>query len=117
MARRRGVKQKLRVNNVLFAVRGEREDAHAAAELEIERVDRAADADEQIGGAEGPWDGWKDDATFEVEFGSGRIEQRGHIVEGRSQRGLDVIGCDRVFAEFLADEAFKRRRAVVEKQD
>ena len=57
VARGRGVEQQLRVDDVLVAVGIKREDAHAGAELEIDDVDRAADADDQVGRAEGAGDG------------------------------------------------------------
>ena len=104
VARGRGVEQELRVDDVLVAVRIEREHAHAGAELEIDDVDSVADADEQVGSAEGAGDGRKDDALLEVEFSAGRVEERIHIGASRPQGILDVVECDRVVAERLADE-------------
>ncbi len=105
VARGRGVEQKLRVDDVLVAVGIKREDAHAGAEFEIDDVDRVADADDQVGGAEGAGDGREDDAMLEVKLGPGRIEERRHVGIGGPQSGLDVVRRDRVAVERLAGEA------------
>ena len=104
VARGRGVEQKLRVDDVLVAVGIKREDAHAAAEFEVDDVDGVADADDQIGSAEGAGDGREVDALFEVVFGSGRIEERIHIGESRPQGVLDVVAGERVVVDRRANE-------------
>ena len=90
VARGRGVEQKLRVDDVLVAIGIKRENAHAAAEFEIDHVDGVADANDQVGSTEGAGDGGKDDALFEVVLSAGRIEERIHIgaepAAGRSRR-------------------------------
>ena len=73
MAGGRGIEQQLRVDDVLVAIGIKRENAHAAAEFEIDNVDDVADANDEIGGTEGAGDGGKLDARFEVILGSGRI--------------------------------------------
>ena len=110
VARGRGVEQQLRVDDVLVAVRIKRENAHAGAEFEIDHVNGGADADEQIGSAEGAGDGRKDDALLEVELGAGRVEERIHIGIRRPQRVLDVVARDRVAVDRLADEAVEGAR-------
>src|SRR5262249_33627355 len=75
VARARGIKQELLVNDVLVAVRVQREDAHAGTELKISHMDRVADANDEVGGTKGAGDGWKDDALLEVELGLGGIEK------------------------------------------
>ena len=87
----RGVEQQLRVDDVLVAIGIKRENAHAAAEFEINDVDRVADADDEIGSAEGVGDGGEFHALFEVVLGSGRIEERIHIGVSRPQGVLDVV--------------------------
>ena len=75
----RGIEQQLRVDDVLVAIGIKRENAHAAAEFEIDNVDDVADANDEIGGTEGAGDGGKLDALLEVILGSGRIKERIHI--------------------------------------
>src|SRR5262249_9457389 len=68
VARSGGVEQQLAVDDVYGGViigGAEREHAHTGAELEVDHVRRAADADNQIGGAEGAGDGRKREARFE----------------------------------------------------
>ena len=110
VARGRGVEQELRVDDVLVAVRIKREDAHAGAEFEIDDVDGAADADDQVGSAEGAGDGRKVDALLEIELGPGRVEERIHVGITRPQRVLDVVERDRVAVDRLADEALEGAR-------
>ena len=76
-------KKQLRVENVFVAVGVQREDAHAGAELEVDNMHGRADADEDVGRAVSVRNGRKNDPTFEIEFGAGRIEQRIHIGDCR----------------------------------
>jgi hypothetical protein len=69
------VEGQLRVQDVLVAIRIEREDAHAGAEFVVDNLDCAANADEQIERAEGTGDGGKVDTILGVVLGVGRIEK------------------------------------------
>ena len=104
VARARGVEKQLRVDDVLVAVGIERQDPHAVAELEVDHMDRAADAHDQVGGAERVGDAGKDDAAFEEIFGAGLVEQRIHVGENRPQGVLDVVDRDDVVVDRLAGD-------------
>ena len=90
VARRRGIEQELPVDDVLVAVTVKRQDPHAAAELEIDHVDGAADADNQVARTEGAGDGRELDALFEVVLGvradRGARPHRRRPAAGRSRR-------------------------------
>ena len=94
MASGGGVEQELRVDDVLVAIGIEREDAHAGAKFEIDYVNGAADANNQVAGTERVGDGGKDDALLQVELRARRIEQRLHVGENRPQRVLDIVSRD-----------------------
>src|SRR5262249_49967250 len=115
MAGGRGVKHKLRIENVLVAVRIERENAHAGAKFEVDQANLAANADEQIDRAPGVRNGRKDDALLEVEFSTGRVEKRINISVRRLQRVLDVIARNRVAVDRLAGEVLEGARIVDQK--
>src|SRR5262249_36841046 len=108
--------EQLRVEDVLVAVRVEHEDAHAGAKLQIDHVNRVADTDDEVDGAEDAGDGWKGDTMFEVELCPGCVEKRINIGVHRSQRVLDVVARDRVAADDLADEAIEGARIVDQKR-
>ena len=57
VARGRGIEQQLRIDDVLVAIGIKREHAHAAAEFEVDDVDDVADANDEVGSAEGAGDG------------------------------------------------------------
>ena len=52
------------------------------------------------------------DALFEVILGAGRIEERVDIGVSRPQRVLDIVACDRVVVDRLADEIVERAFAL-----
>src|SRR5262249_30207545 len=110
-----GVKQQLCVDDVLVAVGIKREDAHTGAELEVDYMDRPADTHEQISSAEGVRNGRKGDALLEVEFSSGRLEERVDVGESRPQRVLNIVARDRVAADNRADEVIEGARIVDQK--
>ena len=89
--RSRRIEHKLRVQDINLALEIKRENAHAAAELEIDDVNSAADPNEQIAGPKGAADRWKFDALFEAELGSRLIEERIHIVVDRTQSVFDIV--------------------------
>src|SRR5262249_32054567 len=101
------IEQRLRVDDILVAVRIKREDAHAAAKFEIDDINCVADANDEVGGTKGAGDGWKGNAPFEVELRPGGIEKRRDVGESWPQRVFDVIVRNRVIADRLADEAFE----------
>src|SRR5262249_53607732 len=104
MARGRGVEHELRVDDVLVTVGVEREHTHAGAELEVDYVDGAADADNEVNRTESAGDGWKDNALLAVVRGPGRGEERHNLVGGRPYCDFDVVGGARVAVEHLTDE-------------
>jgi hypothetical protein len=102
-----GIEHELRVEDILVAVGIKRDDAHAGAELEVEHVDCAADADQQIDSAESAGDSWKDNAMLEVIFSPGGVEERLRIGVSRPQGVLNIVACDRIGVECPANAAFE----------
>src|SRR5262249_48878743 len=108
VARSCGVEHGLRIDHILIAIRVKCEDAHAGTKFKINHVNGGADADDEVGSTKGAGDGWKGDATFEVELRPGDIEKRRDIGESRPQGELDIVDGDYVGADPLADEALER---------
>ena len=115
MARGRAVEHELCVDDVLVADGIERENAHAGAKFEVDYVDGAADADDQVARPKGAGDGGKENAAFEEIFGAGVVEERLHIGENRPQGVLDVVARDDVVVDLLADEVLEGTLALDEK--
>ena len=114
MAGAGGVELKLLIDDVVVAIRAKCENAHPAAEFEVNNVDGAADAREQVDCTEGAGDAGKYDATFKIKFGLGRQDFI-NVGERRPQRSFDVVASDRVIVYRLTDEAFEIFALVDEK--
>jgi hypothetical protein len=116
VARGRAVEHELCVDDVLGADGIERENAHAGAKFEVDYVDGAADADDQVARPKGAGDGGKENAALDEIFGAGVVEERFYVSENRPQGVLDIVERDDVAVDLLAGDPRKRTFVLDEKR-